>query len=321
MKREIMRCVAGSNLYGTTNLDSDIDYKAVHIPDGRAILLGRAKPVESTSTGDNRSTNTKDDSDFESFTVQRFLSLACKMQTIPVEMLFIPQENLIHNSTTWQTIVANRDRILNRDGNSFVGYCRAQAVRYSARGDRLETFEKVVKFLSELEQKCTIRLLGKDTIEALKNLAPNVNIIDKEQPGGGLVPYLSVYGRQAPLTCTVYDIKAIFAQPIKGAGARAKAARDAGGADWKALYHAVRIAHEGIELFSNGTITFPSEIAPMLRSIRNGEVPMDKVLDLFDELVYRLEELVGKNGFAHEPDRAWCDEFVAQLNYDAVMRT
>lgn len=320
MKREIMRCVAGSNLYGTTNPDSDIDYKAVHIPDGRAILLGRAKQVENTSTGDAHSTNTKDDTDFESFTVQRFLSLACKMQTIPVEMLFIPQETLVYGSWVWDNIVANRDRILNRDGNSFVGYCRAQAVRYSARGDRLETFERVVEFLSKLDQKSALI----DTAFVATNLrllGENVNVIDKLQPGGGLVPYLSVYGRQAPLTCTVHDVKAIFAQPIKGAGKRAIAAKEAGGADWKALYHAVRIAHEGIELFGNGTITFPSEIAPLLRTIRNGEMPMDEVLDLFDELVYRLEELVGQNSFAHEPNRAWCDEFVAELNYDAVMRS
>ncbi len=317
--REIMRCVAGSNLYGTTNPDSDTDYKAVHIPRGREILLGRVKPVESASTGDDRSTNTKDDTDFESFTVQRFLSLACKMQTIPVEMLFIPQETLIVCSPTWLTILANRDRILNRDGNSFVGYCRAQAVRYSARGDRLETFEVLVEFLSGLEQRSV--LLDAPFIKTnLTTLAPNVNVIDKAQPGGGLVPYLSVYGREAPLTCLVQDVKAIFAQPIKGAGKRAKAARDAGGADWKALYHAVRIAHEGIELFGNGTITFPSEIAPLLRTIRNGEMPMEEVLDLFDELVYRLEELVSKNDFAAEPNRAWCDEFVAELHYDAIMR-
>lgn len=317
--REIMKCVAGSNLYGTTNPDSDTDYKAVHIPRGREILLGRVDAVQNTSTGDPKGQNTKDDTDFESFTVQKFLSLACKMQTIPVEMLFIPQETLIVCSPTWLTILANRDRILNRDGNSFVGYCRAQAVRYSARGERLETFERLVAFLSKLEQKSV--LLDTDFIQAnLRLLGPNVNVIDKLQPGGGLVPYLSVYGREAPLTCLVQDVKAIYAQPIKGAGKRAKAARDAGGADWKALYHAVRIADEGIELFGDGTITFPSVIAPVLRMIRNGEMPMDEVLDLFDELVCRLEELVSTNTFAHEPDRAWCDEFVAELNYDAVMR-
>ncbi len=318
--REIMRCVAGSNLYGTTTEDSDIDYKAVHIPRGREILLGRVKAVDNTSTGSPTDKNTKDDTDFESFTVQRFLSLACKMQTIPVEMLFIPPQTLIHSSTTWLTILANRDRILNRDGNSFVGYCRAQAVRYSARGDRLETFEKVVAFLSALDQKGVLNDVG-GVRDDLLCLADNVNVIDKLQPGGGLVPYLSVYGREAPLTCLVQDVKVIYAQPIKGAGKRAKAARDAGGADWKALYHAVRIASEGIELFGNGTITFPSSIAPMLLSIRNGDLSMDKVLDLFDGLVYRLEELVSKNNFAHEPDRAWCDEFVAELHYDAVMRS
>jgi predicted nucleotidyltransferase len=39
--RQIVRVQHGSHLYGTNTPSSDMDYKGVHIPNGRAIILQR----------------------------------------------------------------------------------------------------------------------------------------------------------------------------------------------------------------------------------------------------------------------------------------
>ena len=147
---EIFRCLAGSRLYGTNTADSDRDYKAVHLPTKRQILLGKRTLITSQSTGSKETRNDADDVDVESFELQRYLQLAADMQTIPVELLFIETDplQLILENWVWDRIVQNRDKILNNNSKAFVGYCKGQAVRYSMRGKRLETYEAVVALLA-----------------------------------------------------------------------------------------------------------------------------------------------------------------------------
>ena len=69
---QIMLCQAGSHLYGTNIPNSDRDFKAVHIPGYKDILMGSGRPVISTSTGTKTSNNTAADTDHESFSVGQF---------------------------------------------------------------------------------------------------------------------------------------------------------------------------------------------------------------------------------------------------------
>lgn len=316
---QIMLCRAGSHLYGTNTPDSDEDFKAVHVPGYRDILMGSGQAVISTSTGSQTSSNTAADTDHESFSLARYLELASKMQTIPVEMLFIPEESLLVNTPMWQVIRANRMRILNRNAKAFVGYCRAQAVRYSLRGDKLRAFEQVVEALSQAFPKQT--LMNSFNEQTLMNLRamPQVTITPKPQPGGGAVLYMSVFGRECPLTVKAAEALSIYQLPVNTAGERAKRAKDAGGVDLKALYHAVRIAYEGIRLFRDGDMVFPCENLPFLMAIREGRLTHESILDRFDELVLELEEVGDKSTLPVTADRAWIDEFVLKAHFEIVL--
>jgi hypothetical protein len=146
----IFKTIAGSRLYGTHTPESDTDYKAVHLPTKREILLGNRKMVKSGSTGQTNAKNTSEDIDVESFELQRFLKLASDMQTIPVELLFITpltRMGLLQWNLIWPEIVMNRDKILSNNPASFVGYCKSQSVKYSMRGDRLKTYMAVCSVL------------------------------------------------------------------------------------------------------------------------------------------------------------------------------
>jgi hypothetical protein len=307
---EIFRTIAGSRLYGTANADSDTDFKAVHLPTKRQILLGRRDTVISRSTGSQDSRNGADDVDVESFELQRFLKLASDMQTIPVEMLFVPMETCTAGPV-WARVLDNRDKILSRNTKAFVGYCKGQAVRYSMRGKRLETYERVCSVL-ESDGKVI------DVVDQLTPI-PGVMIIHTPQPRDKVVPFLDVYGRQCPTTISCKEARKIYRKPVEEAGQRARAAKEAGGMDNKALYHAVRIADEGISLFSTGKIEFPCQNLGFLMKIRAGEVEIDEFLDVFDEKIAILADIGSKSPLREYPDRVWIDDFVADV-YEEIVR-
>lgn len=324
MKDEIFRTIAGSRLYGTHTANSDTDYKAVHLPTKREILLGRRKEVISYSTGPMDDRNDADDVDLETFELQRFLQLAADMQTIPVEMLFVVDgwgsahfncAGKQFSTKIWREIIKNRDKILNRNSKAFVGYCKGQAIRYSMRGKRLETYEAVCSQL-RFNSAGSLRVSDiRDRLEAI----PNVVFVDRVQPDGAMLPYLDVYGRQCPITIKVSEALSIYHKPVLEAGKRARDAMDAGGMDCKALYHAVRIADQGIRLFQTGKIEFPCQNLPILMRIRNGEVEIDEILDIFDEKLQILSEIGENSPLSAEPDRKWIDDFVVEV-YEGIVR-
>jgi len=310
---EIMRTIAGSRLYGTNNADSDTDYKAVHLPSSRDILLRpKRQMVRSTSSGGTE-TNGADDVDMESFELQRYLKLASDMQTIPVELLFAPT---LSKSWTWDRIVENKNRILNRNTNAFVGYCKGQAVRYSMRGTRLNTYMEVVAVLGQYAGTGEKAQTIKDELIAIEG----VKVIPKEE-GGGPIDYLDVYGRQTPMTVRIGEALKIYQKPVNEAGKRANNAQQANGADWKALYHAVRIAEQGVALFKTGVISFPSQNVPLLMRIRNGEMDMNEVLDYFDEQAAELQMIGANSPLPEKPDYEWIDAFVCQVHAKIVRKS
>jgi len=316
---EIFRCLAGSRLYGTHNANSDYDYKAVHLPTKRQLLLGKRDMVINTSTGPKDARNSAGDVDVESFELQYFLKLASDMQTIPVEMLFVMNSDLFNNGETcdfdpvWVKVMANRDKILNGNTKVFVGYCKGQAVRYSMRGKRLATYEAVCAVLKGSFADYTVGMLRR-TLEAIEG----VKFVPKKQPDGHTMDYLDVYGRQCPETLSAGKALKIYQKPVNEAGDRARRAKDAGGVDCKALYHAVRIANEGIELFGSGEMRFPCSDLSLLTRIRSGEVEIDDILDIFDEKLEILEDLAQKTPLSAAPDREWIDDFVCEVYEDII---
>jgi hypothetical protein len=312
---QIFKCLAGSRLYGTNTANSDHDYKAVHLPTKREILLGKRDTVRSTSTGSKETRNGADDVDVESFELQRFLQLASDMQTIPVELLFVKDSRGDPDlcgqfDPIWGKIRDNMDKILNNNTKAFVGYCKGQAVRYSMRGKRLETYESV----------CTILNGDLPVVDLVPELlsVEGVKIVDKEQPGGRIIPYLDVYGRQCPVTIKTQEALRIYLKPVEESGRRARDAMNAGGMGCKAMYHAVRIADEGISLFQTGSIEFPCTNLPFLMKIRAGEVHIDELLDVFDEKIEILQGIGEKSPLSAQPDRVWIDDFVSDVYEDIV---
>lgn len=84
------------------------------------------------------------------------------------------------------------------------------------------------------------------------------------------------------------------------------------GYDTKYAMHALRIAHQGLELLSTGRITLPiaEPERTQLLAVRRGEVPLRQVLGRLHDQSARLEEAVLSSAVPDEPDHAAVDAFL-----------
>jgi hypothetical protein len=317
MTTDIFECVAGSKLFGTATETSDTDFKAVHVPTARSILLGTANAVIDQSTGDSHSTNSAEDVDLLSIPLQRYLKMLAKMEVNAIEMLFAP--NFHVDDFMWQEIKANRFKVMNLNMKAFTGYAKGQAMRYAVRGDRLDTLIAVVERLKKMDPKVPIsKQMGGTGSMWLADM-PNVRVWDKPQPGDRMIPHMSVFGREVSLTLKPLEAIKVYQKPIDEAGARSIKATSDGGPDWKGLYHAQRIVDEGLELFTTGELRFPCANASYYVDIRSGSVELDTVLNAFEESLARLEAITPIPEFQEKADQEWIDNFVLKAYEDAVI--
>jgi hypothetical protein len=324
MNTQIYRTTAGSFLFGTSTPSSDRDYKSVHLPDARSILLGTANKVSDRSTGGKNRKNSADDVDETSFPLQKYLKNLASMETNAIEILFSYRlEDFPDDGTfgwyIWNEIYQNRMRILNTNKQSFLGYAKAQAMRYSVRGERLKALKAIIDFLKSQDASARIRDLN---LSAVLWEFEGIRVYDRQirdQNGSFYaMPHICVHGRQTPITSTVSEALKVYEKPLKNASHRAEAAVE-DGVDWKGMYHAQRIVHEGIELFSTGNLVFPCRHAPYYLDIRNGVISLDEVLNRFDESLLELEGIDPAKHFRSHADHKWIDEFVYAAHEQQVV--
>lgn len=313
----------GSQLYGTATPASDLDLKAVHLPDASAILLQRVRPVVVSKTkADPRAKNTADDVDFESFTLQRFLGLCAEGQTVALDMLFAPDWAFTSEpSPIWRDIQANRDKLVTSRCAAFVGYCRTQANRYGIRGSRVHASRLALTLLdfavTELGTSAKLSALTKD-IEALTAETEHMELVDRPQANGQPIRHWSVCGKMMPYTATIKSAAETMRTLVDNYGHRALAAEQNQGVDWKALSHAVRIARQAIELLGSGRVTFPRPDAEHLLAIKLGRLPYAEVAAEIERLLPAVEAASGASTLRDAADQEWIDALVARSHRDVI---
>jgi hypothetical protein len=320
----LVRMKFGSHLYGTATPQSDLDIKAVHLPRPADILLQRVKGVVSTKTkADERAKNTADDVDFETFALQRYLELAADGQTVALDMLFAPDFAMMEEpSPLWREVQANRHRLLTRRYASFMGYCRAQANKYGIKGSRVAASRKALGMLAGgLECFGTTARLSELTeeIEAATPATEHMSIFDQTLLNGAVVRHWEVCGRKMPYTATIKSAHAIMKRLVDEYGARALAAEQQQGVDWKAVSHAVRIGRQAIEVLTVGYVEFPRRDAAHLLAIKTGQLPFKQVSEEIDQLLVEMEAAALASELPEAADHAWIDAFVADA-YGQIVR-
>jgi len=314
--REIVKVLCGSHLYGTDLEGSDKDYKSVFIPPAKDILLQRVQDAMPREGGAE---------DLELWSLQKFLRLLCEGQTVAMDLLFAPRE--LHQMTPhpeWLAIQENRSRFVSKNCRAFVGYCRQQASKHVVKQERMRAVDNAVQyFLSAVEK---IANPGAVKIRELENLErfvagnPFTELLSLETAHKTELKHLSICETMIPVTASVKLALATYERKAQEYGARARAAEQMDGSDWKSLYHAVRVAHEAMELMATGKLTFPRPEKDLLLEIRLGKLPLEAVQDMIEENLERVEKAVLVSSLPEKPDYAFADNLVEVFYRGAVLQ-
>lgn len=320
--RQIVRVQHGSHLYGTNTPTSDLDFKGVHIPSGKAIILQRAENVmDRREKLSDTIKNAAGDTDDQSYSLQKFFGMVSVGDTVATEILFAPEP--VFADPDWTEIQLIGKSLLNRQCKGFVGYCRRQAAKYGIKGSRMAACEDIVALLEAamMDHGTTAKLsvvADKLLVFCATHEFSDIEIITSQ--AGTDVPHLVVVDRKVPYTATIKMAHEIYAKVYENYGARARAAKNNEGIDWKAVSHAVRVARQAIELLTTGAITFPRPDAPQLLEIKQGLLPYGPIAEELEALVEQVEAVALGSALPEKSDHRLIDATVLRYYHDAAIR-
>lgn len=290
----IVKMYTGSKVYGTALPTSDTDIKEVFQPSAIDLVMMTAKTHYVNKTNRSSEKNGKDDVDLEGFCLARYLELVAEGQTIALDMLFTPKEFYLESSGVWQHVQRNREKLLSKKATAFVRYCQKQAGKYQVKAERVDLLHDILDLLHALPRK--------ERLESIpKFVALSTN------------GYIEVCNRKCLLTFTVEKAIEIYGLALQSYGERALAAAE-NKYDYKALYHAIRVAREAEELMLTGNITLPRPEAALLLDIRAKLIPYEKICELIEEGLIRVEDALTKSRLPEHPDMDFINGLVFEEN-------
>ena len=103
IEKIILNSTSGSQLYGTTTPDSDVDYRGIFLP-SKKYLYGLSRLIEESEKGtiidkDKNNKNTKHAIDVKYFELKKFINLASKCNPNILEMVFLNNQLLCRQAT------------------------------------------------------------------------------------------------------------------------------------------------------------------------------------------------------------------------------
>lgn len=317
---KILEIKFGSHLYGTNTENSDTDHKGIYLPTAKEICLNSYKKticsIRPKQVGER---NIKDDVDIEFFSLDQFMKLLCQGQTVALDMLFSPEFNL--KNDILKEIYLNKDKILNKNINAFVGYTKQQAAKYGVKGFRVHALKLVLDLLEkELLIEENMVYPSKNTLaefdleKTLKEWdSPHIKLVTNSNDNCHAQKFLEVCDKKLPLNMRIKDAYDFCNKRYDAYGHRAQMAERNEGIDWKAVSHAVRIASQAKELLLTGNVIFPRPDRELLIKIKTGQVPYEEVNQLIEMGLESINISSAQSKLREEPDYEWCEEFIYKV--------
>ena len=309
--KTIARIIFGSHLYGTNTETSDTDYKSIHLPPARDILL--QKVTDSTGHAVIRpegEKNTPDDIDDESYSLQRYLQLLAEGQTVAIDMLFAPANFQLTSTHYWGEIYHNRHKLLTKKSASFLGYCRTQANKYGIKGSRVSAAKKAMEFFEVWNKVDPHEKVGYAVSMDMVPSSEHERVYEKETTHGHTEQYYECCNRSVGFKNTVKEAYGIYKRIYEEYGKRARLAEANEGVDYKALSHAVRVGTEALELLNTGHVTFPLPNKEHILQIKKGMLQYKTVATEIESLLEQVEKASVTSKLREEPDWDWINDCV-----------
>lgn len=325
--KELMKCVFGSHMYGLNTPESDMDYKGIFIPTPESILAQKAPRNVSHSTGDDFSKNTSDDVDTEMFSLHEFINLACKGETVAIDMLHCPDDMLVGDSDLWQYIRENRSKFYTTNMSAYMGYVRKQAAKYGVKGSRMACIAEIIEELKTTLESCWVDHSNVRVEDMVSMLPSNDHCGLKvmQDKKGNEVPFYCVMEKKFQMSLRVTELIQILEKIYDTYGARAKMAMENEGVDWKAVSHAIRAGEQILEIYKTGDLVYPLKNRDFILDVKLGKLDFNTVVKpRLEELVHEVETLAAdieaKGLLPKVVDRKMWDELI-ELEYGNEVQT
>ncbi len=188
------------------------------MPSGRAILLGR--PEETVQAGTKAELAAQEggvggawmratrpgETDHESHALGKFFGMLRGGQMMAVEMLFVPQDQVLASDPIWDEVRRQRDRLLCRKASSFAGHARKQAEIYGRKAQRLGEVETAHRTLTALIARygegATLGAVHPE-IEALVAGRKHLAVVPQDSGYTAGLPHLVVADRKIAYTLSL----------------------------------------------------------------------------------------------------------------------
>lgn len=332
MERLIMQSIFGSKLYGTNTPESDTDIKGLYIPEARSLVLGNAKQHYTSNTSTKDQKNTADDTDLEMFSLDYFIKLASKGETIAMDMIHTPSNLIIDYDfmEPWDFIVQNRSKFYTTNMKAYLGYVRTQAAKYGIKGTRMAALREVYEAIKDFAEfigveedtsyrpRTKIRPLKVEEFKSRLPLNDYCKLTTCPKTGN---EFYEVLGSKHQLSIRVSELKDKIRTEWEKYGERARKAELNEGIDWKALHHAIRGGLQLKEIYSTGDLIYPLNDSTELMEIKLGKWSFKTVSELLEDLVSdvdKLSEAAKKNGMRSEVDAKFWEDFVFEVYHDHI---
>ncbi len=317
----ICKMVFGSHLYGLQTPSSDKDYKGIYLPTRDELLLGKYAKSINQSTGNDKTKNTKDDVDIEIFSLPYFIELACKGETVALDMLHgnnilirdcdASKPNL---SFIWEDLKVKRKLFYTKDMKSYIGYARKQANKYGIKGSRMESVEKVINYLL---YNCSPEYRYNTTIRQIASKLPTseyVRHVTMDDPKNGQLKFYEICGRKYQDTLSLEQLLNHAQSIYNEYGDRARQAKNDEGIDWKAISHALRASYQMRDILKEGDFEYPLKETEFLLKVKTGELNfINEVQPEIDSVIAEVEKLAEESSLPKTVDRNYWDRWLLNV--------
>jgi len=292
--KKIVRMVFGSHMYGLNTPESDLDYKGIYLPELDDLLLGKHAKHISLSTGNDKSKNSKDDIDDDWFSLDEFIKLATKGETVALDMLHVNPEMVkveidpIYGHI-WEELVEKREEFYTKNLKAYMGYVKRQAAKYGLKGSRIAAMREAI---AALKTHAGSELLLHD-IWLFLPINEFANTITLAGKNGIESNYYEVNGKKYQSSVSVDYALERIQKGMDAYGARALLAEKNEGVDWKAVSHALRAGFQLRQVLNEGTFTYPLAETEYLRNVKGGKLDYTtKVQNVLETLIEEIDSLV-----------------------------
>lgn len=120
-KNLILKCVAGSHLYGLNTPSSDMDVRGIYLEDIDDVL---------NINGRQNGECADDKQDEKYYSLGKFLKLASECNPNIIELLWLPEDAILHKSPIYDELIKHRDWFMSKRAmHTFKGYAYVQIQR------------------------------------------------------------------------------------------------------------------------------------------------------------------------------------------------